>query len=55
MMMMMMMMMKNMKMKKNILHGDIEKYGEEKLVVDCHRNETRLIEFAGCLPHLFIY
>ena len=38
-----------------ILHWHIEKYGEEKLIVDCHRNETRLIEFAGRLPHLFIY
>ena len=39
----------------NILHGDIEKNGEEKLIVDCHRDETRLIEFAGSLPHLKIF
>ena len=38
-----------------ILHWHVEKYGEEKLIVDCHRNETRLIEFAGCLSHLIIY
>jgi len=33
------------------LHGDVEEDGEEKFVVDGHRDETRLVELRGRLAH----